>query len=554
MGTVYKAKHAALNKSFAVKVLSSQAQKNEMAVRRFDQEAKAASTLDHQNLVKVSDYGITTTGAPYLVMDYLEGLSLADEIKKEGTVEVSRALNLALQICDGLAHAHSKGVVHRDLKPSNIILVASDDGKEKVKIVDFGIAKLVATTEEERQQLTQTGDIFGSPLYMSPEQCMGHKVDSRSDIYSLGCLTYEMLAGTPPLVGGNAIQTIFKHVHEEPAPFSKAFKKLNIPIGLEIVVSRMLSKNAEDRYQSIEDLKADLVRVQEGKPPGKLKQRSKLRVLWDNSYFRWLVFAVIALFIAGPFALYFVWYGLSNFTPLAPQWVQSVNQANQAFVKGDTQTAIGLVSAAIPEAPEEQRAGLYHVLGGYYTQAHDSSAARDAYRSAGKQYLWRKDNRNAADMFTFESRSDVSLFNYDDACAAAEEALALEEATFGKDNPILSKNLTELAIDYELAKRWDKAESTFSRVIQLELKEPKINHEAVADCYTRLGSVSYSKNNLEKAQEFNGLAASEYEKANGPMNNHTIQAIQMRAGILRELGRADEAQRLENTLPATEKK
>ena len=264
MGSVYRAKNKALGTEVAIKVIHPALATDESALKRFEQEARAASTLTHVNLVAVYDYGKTSFGNPFLVMDLLDGISLAEAIRSEGFLDVCRALNLFIQICDALTHAHYKGVVHRDLKPSNILLSKSDTGVELVKIIDFGIAKLLAKTESS---ITQTGDVFGSPAYMSPEQCLGLETDGRSDVYSLGCIMYEALTGHPAFSGDNPIQTMVQHIEKPLGLFGTDCGDLNIPQSLQSLILTTLEKDPFRRYQSMEELRNDLERIKDGVPP-----------------------------------------------------------------------------------------------------------------------------------------------------------------------------------------------------------------------------------------------------------------------------------------------
>lgn len=281
MGTVFRARDKVLQKDFAIKVLREELATDESAVKRFEQEATSASELTHVNMLAVYDHGRTTSGAPYIVMDLLEGESLAQLLKRETRLEPSRAVNIAMQICDALSHAHMKGLIHRDLKPSNVMLVDNDNSADLVKVLDFGIAKLMPSTNRETQNLTQTGELFGSPSYMSPEQCLACSQDARSDIYSLGCMMYEMLTGKPPFSGKNPIQTVVQHINEEPLPLGKLVEKNTMPKGLESIVMRCLEKEADQRYQSMDQLTADLRLIACGQAPKQKRRTGKSKTSVD---------------------------------------------------------------------------------------------------------------------------------------------------------------------------------------------------------------------------------------------------------------------------------
>jgi serine/threonine protein kinase len=255
MGVVYRGVHLLMDREVAIKVVHARyAQQDPSCLDRFKLEAKATSALSHPNVMAVFDFGITDTGTAYLVMDYLRGESLDQILKREGELHPLRALRIFRQACGALAHAHSKGVIHRDLKPSNIMLVDEHDESDVVKIVDFGIAKLLPGARGNSQQLTDTGQIFGSPLYMSPEQCMGNSQDGRSDIYSLGCLMYEALAGIPPITGDNVLAVVYKHLNEIPVSMG-VLARQKVPDELEEIVAKALEKHPDSRYQSMADLK-----------------------------------------------------------------------------------------------------------------------------------------------------------------------------------------------------------------------------------------------------------------------------------------------------------
>lgn len=261
MGSVYKVVHIESNLEYAIKFLNKQ-QTNDAAIRRFEIEARAANKLDHPNLIKVHESGLLPDGQPFFVMDLVEGESLADLLRRHGRLSVDKATKIFIQVGFALSYAHSNGVIHRDVKPSNIMVQTLDSDTmlgTVVKVVDFGIAKLTGQDEFSQQTLTRTGEIFGSPLYMSPEQCMGSGVDHRSDLYSLGCVFYEALTGAPPLVGDTALSTMLKHQGEKALSLKEASMGIEFPEQLEHIVARLLAKDVEDRYQSAQLLTSDLV-------------------------------------------------------------------------------------------------------------------------------------------------------------------------------------------------------------------------------------------------------------------------------------------------------
>jgi serine/threonine protein kinase len=301
MGTVYKATDKTSGSLVALKILRPELAADPGAVKRFEQEVSATVELKHPNLVDVHCLSQTTDGVPYLAMNYIKGEGLDAVIKFDRFMPTERALNIFVQTATALAHAHSKNVIHRDMKPSNILISQNAAGQEHINIVDFGIAKVLAPNIQQTQ-LTQTGELFGSPLYMSPEQCSGAPVDRRSDIYSFGCVMYEVVCGKPPFQEENPFQVMLKQVQHEPAPPHLVNPSISIHKDLEYVVMRCLQKEPGDRYQTINDLLDDLQQMQSHKRvkrkrltnSRKTKQLIKFTVILVLSFaVSWGIFALL---------------------------------------------------------------------------------------------------------------------------------------------------------------------------------------------------------------------------------------------------------------------
>ncbi len=250
MGKVYRATHILMDHTVAVKILHPHLSSDQVAVERFRREARAAASIRHPSAVAVTDFGVNReTGLSYLVMEFLEGVELRDVIKKKRQLGFEESYIITQQICSALQAAHARGIIHRDLKPDNIWLLKSEDDFPRVKVLDFGIAKL---KEANVSNLTQQGMIVGTPYYMSPEQCLGDELDARSDIYSLGIIIYEILTGQVPFQGSTPMGVVLKHANEPPMPPHEL--RSDLPYAIENVVLRALSKHREDRQGSAMEL------------------------------------------------------------------------------------------------------------------------------------------------------------------------------------------------------------------------------------------------------------------------------------------------------------
>lgn len=253
MGTVYRVRHRALQRQFAMKVLRRDLARESDLCSRFIQEARAAATINHPNVVQITDYGTAPTGIPYFVMEFLEGSPLSRLIKQSGPMPASRAVRMLLQIAAGIGAAHRAGVVHRDLKPDNIFVLPDHQGGDHIKLLDFGVAKVAGSA-----RTTRTGTVFGSPHYMSPEQASGQPVDHRADIYALGVIMYELFTGHVPFEADTYMGVLTKHMFMAPEKFSTRLGNTRELGALEDITLRCLEKKPENRYPTIEALVTDI--------------------------------------------------------------------------------------------------------------------------------------------------------------------------------------------------------------------------------------------------------------------------------------------------------
>jgi eukaryotic-like serine/threonine-protein kinase len=255
MANVYLAEDEELGRRVAIKILNDRHASDDQFVERFRREAKNAAGLSHPNIVSVYDRG-EAEGTYYIAMEYLDGLSLKEQIVADGPLPIAAAIEITRQILRALGFAHRRGIVHRDIKPHNVLLADSGDGDGRFKVTDFGISRTTTS------QMTEAGSIVGTAQYLSPEQARGAPVDQRSDIYSVGVVLYELLTGTLPFNGETPLEIAMKHLSEIPRPPSEL--RPEIPADLDMVVLRALAKDPADRYESAEEMERDLARVAQG--------------------------------------------------------------------------------------------------------------------------------------------------------------------------------------------------------------------------------------------------------------------------------------------------
>ena len=264
MGSVYQAEHITIGRKLAIKVLAPEYCDSPEVVARFLQEARTASMLHHEHIVDITDFGYTKQGLAFLTMEYLEGEDLATLLQREGRQPWARLRRMILQVCRALHAAHEKGIVHRDMKPDNCFRIKRGGNHDFIKILDFGIAKVIADgqfggRDDKPKMATEAGTLLGTPEYMAPEIARDQKADARVDVYSLGILMYEMLTGSVPFKGHTFMTTVAMQMVDEPEPPSLRCPEASIPPEIEHVILVALRKDPNDRYQSVHELAEALI-------------------------------------------------------------------------------------------------------------------------------------------------------------------------------------------------------------------------------------------------------------------------------------------------------
>lgn len=441
MATAYKARQIDLDRIVVIKVLHGQS--DEEGLRRFQREALVLSKLDAPGIVKVFTFGISD-GMPYMVMDYVEGESLASLIKRSGPLPDDQVIQIAIQLCSALERAHEQGILHRDIKPSNIMVQASTAESAviyKAQLLDFGIAKL---TDSKAATLTNEGDIFGSPAYMSPEQCLSEGVDARSDIYSLACTIFEMVTGRPPFEGKTAAEVLIKHCNEPIPAFRDRNAGVNSTVELQEIVQKCLRKAPADRLSSMLALKAALGELSENKAttslalaPTQLSAKRRRRFLLIGT-------AMVGAIMVGLTTLL-----MSANTELLEALLVNEENCGLSFLIAPTETLIQKSITRTDRSTDACRALMQRL--------DRIQKNHEIYKVALPQTL----HYVAAHAGQFDY-ADLSKLN-DQVCSYCLDVLKLKQDVFGLGSvPDDLHTLTKHASGLEASKTLSKAESAFT--------------------------------------------------------------------------------------------
>lgn len=531
MSLVYKAKEVETGKIVVLKALHSHLLAKLPNVKRFEQKAKANANLRHPNISNFHDFYLSTDGQVYLITDYINGQSLEDLLSKSGHLAVERAISLFTQAIEALEYAHQEKILHRDLKPSNIVVQKEAGGKELARVVDFGIAKLLTDESDDvksNQYITHTREVFGSPLYMSPEQCMGRKLDPRSDIYSLGCVMYETISGKPPFVGKNVLETAYKHMNEAPRPLVTDSSEDPVLSRFELVVLKMLAKDADNRYQNVTDIKHDLGLIHSAsddewqdqaialKKATKSKRLESKRLPVSFEMMVILTTSVLLIVVVAVWSLSFLSPDSQDFPSFNDDQLWVINDkkrsanAVQDFGNREEAARMNLATVERERGPDcrEYSDALFNLVELYSKAEHWADAALNLTR------LIETTKKNGGPMSLGNCYKQLGYCyfmqdEYDEAISNSNVALDLLEKEFGPVSPNMMLSMQVLGDIYTRKKDLENAQRIYERMLAItdSLKDRSPldfakSSAKLADVYRREGKLELAENHYRQGLEW----------------------------------------------------
>lgn len=486
MSQVYKARHVKVNSICAVKTLKQDLVADEELFARFCREAKSIQTLTHPNIVTMHEFGVTMDGQPYMAMDLLEGQTLSDILEQSGRIGVKRLLRIFSQVCDALGHAHAHKIIHRDIKPGNIMVMDTPYERDVAKIFDFGFAKFLEKPGRKVQALTQLGDVLGTPLYMSPEQSAGRPLDSRSDIYAVGCVMYEALTGRAPIIGENVLDTMQKQINEKPVALDTVRPDLFIPEPMQAILYKTLEKDPNARYQSMADLKRDLDVLLDGMSGRAsavpVKQRdlpglSKLEQYPEDKkmpYGALLSLAMLSFVVSG-LVLVAVWNLLPKKQTDAPDAVTTTTDTSTSTSAPTTTTATQappVVPKKFPTVPSDPKKAV-PILTGFAKEARANGQLNDADKAIAKaiaalRATGHTNDMPAAELFELAGYIALDMHAFKKADGMLQKALAIEQRDLGVGAPRVIDTLNALGRAAEGQQDFARADAYYKQALALK--------------------------------------------------------------------------------------
>jgi len=540
MSTVYKALDMSTGRTVALKILHAELLSDNTRVQRFTQEAKTYRNLRHDHIVKTYDFFNDDAERHCLVMEYHEGKNLSEVLSDTGRLSIRRAIKVFSEICSALDHAHAQGIVHRDLKPSNIALVEKENDADYVKVLDFGIAKLMPNSDNTQLGLTQTGEIVGSPLYMSPEQCMAKPIDHRSDIYSLGCLMYEALTGEPPLMGGNVYETFHMQTHDRPRPLGDVRPEFKIGTQFEFIILKAMAKNPRHRYQTMVELQHALEQVgsfDAGSGIKKLVTKYNQRKIRERAAKGKGIPAIVTASIT---AVVIVGIGFlfqdrikQIIVPADQRFNHAIVEYRKAFDSGNYEVAEQEGLNAWKVAQDERKQWLVPALNNLI----------DLYRIQGRvkevstlETTIQEESEKKYKSLAKTEKSDLSKLN-NLSNSDTEETEEIEDVCF---------SLSDLAQTYINNQQWDAARSILKRTLAFAKKNLPEKSLVVANLADSLVLLELQDNLDEKytqlETELNDAITARTEAAGGESTG-LIRTFEALSEVQRRLGKLEEARK-----------
>lgn len=519
IGVVYKARHTLMDRLVAIKMLRSESLKDERNRQRFQQEAQAISSLNHPNIVSVFDFGFTPDNSAFLVMDFLDGKDLDSLIQESGYLTPEEVVPIFTQICDAMTQTHEHNIIHRDLKPGNIIVLKKDN-KPQAKLVDFGMIKFDVQSGKQSQALTQPGEVFGSPYYMSPEQCTGIKLDVRTDIYSMGVLMYEAVTGRPPFLANNMAEMAQMHIYEKPQPIGKTINDPEFPQWMENIIFKALEKNVNDRYQSTDELKEALLAFNkfwlektggESKPIS-LRQTTTSRRMKDE------VMAAVK-------------------AAAAKQAAQEKARLEEPKPKPKGQAA--------EPSPQALRAStsflnkpIILLAGGVLIGCGLAFSLFMLFGSPKNSAKRWQDMDEAGQMALLSGNLSEAEYDFN-------QAVRLAEKTDDLKNPAIYGALTGLASVYERQGKYEMAENVYLQTLERIEKNNGKESANLAPVLLKMGKLYCRLNRLKEAESMHQRAMKIVDDTFGGNDVHMADCLSDYAGTKRKLGLESEAKEME---------
>lgn len=560
MSLVFKAEHLLLNRIVAVKMLHAYLRSDDVSVKRFQQEARTCASFDHPNVVPILDFGVTKNGQPFLVMKFLDGTSLAHMLRERRRLPWMEAVPIFIQCCDALEAAHHAGIIHRDIKPGNIVIIKDPDGSERVQVVDFGIAKMLRDDLND-QTLTQAGEVFGSPLYMSPEQCEGRALDARSDIYSLGAVIYETISGQPPLMGSSATETMRLHTRERPRPFSQVVEGLSLPDGLEQVVQTMLAKSPSARFHTmaavrrkLKDVMNDLPESRTGRMPRFTNRIAVVAVSLS------LVMILTLIYLQGipllrNYRVHQIIVAAENdivngkAAGASKELTTALEIARNIKDHGATQSRVlSLLASAYEKQGLAQKADVVEkqrelLIKREIQQQYGSAGLRgfaDAVETASVVKVDRSNKQYYRNRVSDLETASMLMLDTNDVSRAeklARTAMDIQHTVFGVDDPDSARVERQLGKVFLDARDFKVANDCFSRAMKEAEKHPNPTKKQVIE-YARIGE-EFAKRQMYDVSVRNYLASINLAERDLPKDDPCVPAI------MRSFARVLEADRKE---------